>query len=95
MSTPAHWYTVPKGEPARDCKSCGAEIYWTTNANGKRLPIDCDADGAYPPTAREDGYGISHFRTCSNPAPFSHRAMTDHTTAPTRRGPASPTRSPR
>ena len=95
MNAPAHWYVVPKGERPRDCKSCGAEIYWTTNTYGKRLPIDCEVDGAYPPSSSEDGYGISHFRTCADPAPFSHKSITDHTTAPTRGVVPPRTRSPR
>lgn len=70
MNAP-HWWAVPAGTREASCRSCDAPIYWTLTANGARVPIDCDADGAYPPTPTADGFGPSHFLTCTNPAPFS------------------------
>lgn len=64
------WFNVPAGTPEAECRSCHATVYWITTANGKRMPVDCEVEGAYgPDTSRDsalvqDGHGVSHFATC-------------------------------
>lgn len=54
-TTPTGW-TVPLGyvadfqNPPAKCRSCHAEVLWTTTPAGKRSPLDRD--------------GKSHFATC-------------------------------
>lgn len=63
------------------CKSCGAEIIWTTSPKGKAMPLDAKPekrillreriDGHEPTAIICDTY-VSHFATCPNAA--SHRS---------------------
>lgn len=69
----ATWYDVPQGTKPSACKGCNAPMYWITAPSGKKVPVDCDVDGALAPTHREPGVGISHFKTCSTPKTFSGR----------------------
>lgn len=71
MNARARVYTVPAGTREATCRGCDAPIYWITNEHDKKVPIDCDAEGAYAPTAREDGAGVSHFTTCPEANRFS------------------------
>ncbi len=48
-------YPVPAGTREATCRGCDAPIYWIVNANDKKVPIDCEADGMYPPTPRDAG----------------------------------------
>jgi hypothetical protein len=66
-------FRVPAGTRESTCRGCDASIYWIVNANDKKVPIDCDADGCFPPTAREEGLGVSHFPTCPDANRFSGR----------------------
>lgn len=68
-----HWYIVPKNTRPSTCKGCDAPMYWITNDRDRRVPIDCDVEGAHAPTQREDGYGVSHFTTCPDAERFSGR----------------------
>lgn len=58
------WFDVPAGTPPASCRSCDEEVYWITTTHGKRMPVDCTIDGAYAPTDRANGHGVSHFATC-------------------------------
>jgi hypothetical protein len=65
------WWVVPPGTKAAECRSCRATIYWITTANDRRMPVDVEVDGGYPPSPplaqrgeETPGYGVSHFATC-------------------------------
>ena len=60
------------------CRSCGAEIFWATTREGKRIPIDDEeipdgnvnielVDGVLVATVVGSGAGsyVSHFATCT------------------------------
>lgn len=80
-----HWYTVPAGTRASQCRGCKAVIFWIENANGRKVPVDCDTvDGSNRPSepsnsangvqrAPWDGHGVSHFQTCPDADQFSGR----------------------
>lgn len=68
MTRTPQFFDVPAGTRAAQCRSCKAVIYWIELPSGKRMPVDCDVDGAYEPTEREDGSGVSHFATCPDAA---------------------------
>lgn len=70
--SPPKFYEVPAGTRPSECRgqNCKAEIYWIKNGE-KSLPIDCDVDGGWEPTAREAGNGVSHFTTCEDVRQFS------------------------
>ena len=50
----------PNGERVTTCKSCGAGIYWSVSAAGKRVPIALAT-------------GESHFRDCPDAARWTKR----------------------
>lgn len=62
---PGGGWTIPTGytaelrEPPARCRSCGAEVLWTTTPAGKRSPLDRD--------------GKSHFATCPDAARWRKR----------------------
>lgn len=58
------FFTIPAGTRSRPCTTCDEPIFMVMQPSGKYLPVSCDWDGAYEPTARESGEGISHFVTC-------------------------------
>jgi hypothetical protein len=66
-------YPVPKGTREAACRGCSAPIYWVLTLTNKKMPVDCEADGCFPPTAREEGLGVSHFTTCTKANDFSGR----------------------
>lgn len=69
-------FTVPKGIKPTECRgiNCGAVVYWISHPEtGRSHPIDCEHDGCFPPTSREDGLGISHFATCPDAEQFRKR----------------------
>lgn len=66
-------YRVPPGTREVECRGCGEPIYFVTTTTGKQMPVDCEPDGLYPPTSRQEGLGVSHFTTCTKAADFSGR----------------------
>lgn len=78
MSRPPILCTVPARTPPASCRSCGARIYWVVTDAGRRMPVDCDAEGTTRPFVPvpgdgepQDGRGVSHFATC--PQAAAHR----------------------
>jgi hypothetical protein len=71
MTTPK-FYDVPAETRPSECrgKTCRGEIYWVKSGE-KSLPVDCDVDEGYEPTAREIGRSVSHFTTCPDVKQFS------------------------
>jgi hypothetical protein len=53
-------FDIPQGTPARECRSCGATIYWVVTSAGKRMPVDPD--------------GESHFGTCPQSKSWSGKS---------------------
>ena len=56
------------------CNACGARLLWVSTQNGKRMPLDYDAqrrfviDGATM-VARERNVYVCHFTTCKKRPP--------------------------
>lgn len=61
---PPQWFVIPAGARARPCTTCDEPIFFVKQPSGKTLPVSCDWDGAFVPTAHEEGMGIAHFVTC-------------------------------
>ena len=57
---------IPRGSQFARCRSCGAGIYWTVTATGKRMPVVVleGEPGHVTPTQDRDGVGVSHFADC-------------------------------
>jgi len=53
-------FDIPPNTPARNCRGCGAIIYWIVTRNGKRMPVNPD--------------GTSHFSTCPEAGKFRKKA---------------------
>lgn len=71
MPKAPQWLEIPAGtQPAR-CRSCDQVVYWITTATGKKMPVSVEEFGAFAPTARDPGHGISHFADC--PYANAHR----------------------
>jgi hypothetical protein len=68
---PPTFYPIPAGTPERGCQACDEPMFFIETPRGARMPVSCDIDGAYPPTATSAGQGISHYITCTNPERFS------------------------
>jgi hypothetical protein len=64
---------VPPGTRESECRSCHAPIYWVRTKNDKNMPVDCEVDGAYAPSDRDPGQGVSHFGTCPDAKKWSHQ----------------------
>lgn len=62
--TKGPWFAVPAGTRPSSCRSCEEEVYWITTKHDKKMPVDCTVEGAYTPTDRDEGQGVSHFATC-------------------------------
>ena len=58
-------YIVPPDTTARVCKVCGEDMSWISDANNRRVPVDCRAPHGTPPTRTKSGYGRNHFRACN------------------------------
>jgi len=61
-----NWFAIPKGTAEARCRSCQQVVYWIETRSGKRMPVSVKYPGAFPPSNREDGTGISHFVDCPN-----------------------------
>ena len=65
-------------DAAHSLCTCGRRIYWIRTAKGKRMPIDCEIDGAQRPRIEKTadgaihylGRGVPHFATCPQAAHF-------------------------
>jgi hypothetical protein len=68
----AIYFAVPPGTPPGQCRSCHAPVYWIVTGHGKRMPVDCEVDGAQRP-GRDPGRGVSHFATCPHAAQHRKR----------------------
>ncbi len=71
MTKPPTWYEIPAGTRAAECRACSEPMFFVETARGSRVPVSCDVDGAFPPSDREGGRGVSHFATCTEPDRFS------------------------
>ena len=71
-------YIVPRGTRAKRCdgKNCDTMLYFVRTPHDRIVPVDCEGDGLYDPTADRDGLGQSHFKTCTEPDRFSRRKAT-------------------
>lgn len=58
------WFEVPPNARPGQCRSCKAVIYWIETAAGRKMPVDCEVDGAFEPRVDEAGRGVSHFSVC-------------------------------
>lgn len=58
------WFEIPAGTREARCRSCDQVAYWIKTKNDKPMLVSVDAPGAFAPTDREDGSGISHFADC-------------------------------
>lgn len=81
MSRAPQYFTVPAGTERAECRSCHAPVYWIVTDSGKRMPVDCEVEGATRPFkgvpgdgGEREGKGISHFATCPNAAQHRRRA---------------------
>lgn len=86
------WFAVPAGTPPSRCggSTCHAPIYWVTDENGRRVPVDCSVDGGHAPSETNDrsqldafapsvavheGRGVHHMGECPNADEFSRKAV--------------------
>ncbi len=58
------------------CKQCGARLLWVDTQNGKRIPLDHDAErlyvldsGSFPMVAKQRKAYTCHFDTCKKRVP--------------------------
>lgn len=64
---------IPAGTRATECTSCRQPIFFAPHpTTGRSHPISIKHENAFPPTATDGGYGISHFADCKFAA--QHRA---------------------
>lgn len=61
---PPQFFAIPADTREAECRSCGQAIYWIRTANDRPMPCSIEHEGAYAPTEREPGSGISHFIDC-------------------------------
>jgi hypothetical protein len=84
---PDRMFTVPAGTSPSRCSgsTCSRPIYWVTEPNGRRVPVDCSGPDRHAPSetndpsqldafaaavAVHDGVGVHHQSVCVNADEF-------------------------
>lgn len=81
------FYDVPAGTKGSPCrgKDCDTLIYWIKVGEGnakRRVPIDCDVDGGWPPSDTNDAAQGDMLSTNGAAEVFDGKGVNHFTTCP-------------